>query len=226
MSKKHIWMIVALIGLYVAAQLVADVAATRMVELGKFVLPAGTFIFAITFTARDLIHKRLGKTWAIASIWIAAAANVLLSFYLMWVSNLPAPPFATQTEAWTEIFYLVPSITFGSILAELVSELVDTAVFSWWKRMVGGKHDWSWVLVSNAAGLPVDSVVFGLAAFVVLPRIFGTDPLPVMTALSLAFGQIMFKAIVAVVSMPMIYMVKPRDESAVLKDGAFSVSSK
>lgn len=210
LSKKSIWAIVTLVGLYVTCQLIADVAATRLVELGGVIMPAGTFIFALTFTVRDLVHKRLGTDWALAAIWVAAGANVLLSFYLLAMAYLPAPDFYGYTDAWSEIFHLVPAITFGSIIAELAGHLTDTYVFAWWRKVVKDRFDWSWVIVSNAAGIPVDSVVFGLTAFVLLPPLFGSEALPVDVALSLASGQILYKAVVAVVSAPTIYLVKSK----------------
>jgi uncharacterized PurR-regulated membrane protein YhhQ (DUF165 family) len=67
-------------------------------------------------------------------------------------------------------------------------------------------------VVTNAVSLPLDSVVFSIAAFTVLPMIFGGDILPINVALQLGLGQIIFKAIVAVVSIPTIYLVRDNPE--------------
>lgn len=217
LSKKSIWAIVTLVGLYVASQLIADVAATRLVELRGVIMPAGTLIFALTFTVRDLVHKRLGTEWALAAIWTAAGANVLLSFYLLGMAYLPAPDFYDYQDAWSEIFHLVPAITFGSIIAELAGHLTDTYVFAWWRKMVQDRFDWSWVIVSNAAGIPVDSIVFNLAAFVLLPPLFGSEALPIGVALGLSGGQMLYKAIVAILSAPTIYLVQSKYDQPIIE---------
>jgi uncharacterized integral membrane protein (TIGR00697 family) len=209
MSKKHIWIIVGLVGLYVAAQLIADVAATKLVEVGGVVMPAGTFVFAITFTLRDIIHKRLGRQWARASITMAALFNLLLAGYMAAVAQLPVPDFYPFGESWNAIFALVPAITLGSIAAEWVSQNVDTEVYHWWRGRFPDFPQWTRVAVSNAVALPVDSIVFTLLAFVLLPLIFGGQAMPLGVAVTrIISGQILFKVVVTVLSLPLIYTVK------------------
>ena len=217
MHRKHVWAIVALIGLYVAAQLIADVAATKFVEIGGVVMQAGTFVLALTFTLRDMVHKRLGKEWARAAIVIAAALNLLLSGYLWVAAQLPAPSFFGLSEAWGSIFALVPAIVLGSIAAELVSELIDTEVYHVWRSRFPDLPQWSRVLASNAVSIPVDSLVFSLLAFVVLPPLFGADTIPLFDALArVASGQVLYKVVVTLVSMPGIYLVKDEKLPALL----------
>jgi len=203
-----VWAIVFLVGAYVLAQAVADVGATKMVELWGIVLPAGSLMFAFTFTLRDLVHKRLGVRWARAAIAAAAMFNVVQSLYLAGMARLPAPLFFAQGEAWGQIFALIPSITLASIIAELVSELIDTEVYDFWRRKLAGLPQWTRVLASNAVSLPLDSLIFGILAFNLLPRVFGGDVTPVPVALQVVAGQIVWKAIVTVVSIPGIYLVR------------------
>lgn len=211
MTKKTLWVIVALIGSYVVAQAIADVAATKLVVLWGIVLPAGSIIFAATFTIRDLIHKRLGREWAIAAIVCAGIFNVVQATYLAWMAKLPSPPFYELHDAWSAIFALVPAITIASITAEVTSEWVDTMIYhGWWERFVkkGRLPQWTSVVASNFVSLPLDSFIFAMLAFVVLPKIFGGHALPVSAAWALVAGQIVWKAAVTVVSMPTIYLVK------------------
>jgi hypothetical protein len=123
------------------------------------------------------------------------------------MAKMPWPPFYKYGEAWTAIFAIVPAITVGSIIAEIVSELVDTEVYHFWRAKFANWPQWTRVLLSNAVSLPLDSLVFATLAFVVLPPIFGGHALPFSTALTLVGGQIIWKAVVTVVSMPGIYLV-------------------
>ena len=102
MNKKTIWTVVLLIGGYVVCQAIADVAATKLVQVGGMIIPAGTFVFTITFTLRDLIHKRLGKQWARTVIIAAGIFNLFMAGYLALMTFLPSlsmmkPNIFTQT---------------------------------------------------------------------------------------------------------------------------------
>ena len=148
MDKKNIWTIVALVGGYILCQAIADIGATKLVTVAGVALPAGTFIFAITFTLRDLIHKRLGKEWARAAIFCAGAFNIVQAFYLAGMARLPSPEYFGLAEAWGQIFAIVPAITLGSIVAELASELVDTEVYHVWRKRLPKLPQWTSVLLS------------------------------------------------------------------------------
>ena len=221
MTKTTIQAIVLLVGTYVMAQAIADIGATKLIEIGGVVMPGGTFIFALTFTLRDMIHKRLGREWARAAIGAAAALNVLLAVYLFFISRLPSPDFFALSDSWNAIFAIVPAITIGSIVAELASELTDTEVYHFWKTRFPAAPQWSRVLVSNAVSLPIDSIVFTLLAFVLLPPLFGAEAMPFGAAVTrIVSGQILYKAAVTVLSLPLIYTVedKPIQEAAIAAD--------
>ena len=208
MAKKNIWIIVSLVGIYIAAQLIADVGATKMVQIGTIVIPGGTLIFALTFTLRDLIHKKLGKEWATVSIVIAAVSNILLAVYLFGLTKLPSPVFFELEDEWNMIMAVVPAITIASIVAEIISELVDTEAYQFWWNKFPKYPQWSRVLFSNMISLPIDSIIFGALAFTILPPLFGGTSLPFGSAVMLAVqGQIVYKALITVISMPLIYTV-------------------
>lgn len=209
MNRNTIWAIVSIIGLYVACQLIADVSATKLVQVGGIVLPGGSIIFAVTFTLRDMIHKRLGKEWARAAIVMAAAFNVILAAYMALMARMNYPEFFALGDAWGSIFAIVPAITIGSIVAELVSETIDTEIYQLWKDKLKKLPQWTRVLASNAVSIPVDSLVFSMLAFVLLPGLFGAESIGFMDAMKGIFsGQVVYKAIVTILSLPMIYLVK------------------
>ena len=207
MKKNAIWSIVLLVGGYILCQAVADVGATKFVQIGNTVLPAGSLIFAVTFTLRDLLHKKLGREWARATIVCAGLFNIVQAAYLAGMAALPYPEFFQLGEAWSAVFAIVPSITVASIIAEVTSELVDTEIFHFWRTKVKKLPQWSAVLVSNMVSLPLDSFVFGTLAFVVLPGFLGGHAMPFLTAMILVGGQIVWKAVITVVSLPAIYLV-------------------
>lgn len=197
--RKTIWTIVILVAGYIMLQLVADVAAAKMVEVANFTMPAGTFVFALTFTWRDMLHKRLGKEWARAAIVTAAACNLFMVGYFMVAIELPYPVFWPNQTAFDATLGIVWKIALASIVAEVVSELVDTEVYHHLIDRIPERWQFGRVLGSNLISLPLDSLIFTVLAF--------SGNHTVTQLWNIAEGQIVFKAIVTLVSLPLIYTV-------------------
>ena len=75
---KTQWTIILTAG-YLFCQIVADITAVKLTGpiLGQFV-PAAVFIYAVTFTWRDMVHKQLGKQAAVTMGWVAGIALVFV----------------------------------------------------------------------------------------------------------------------------------------------------
>jgi uncharacterized integral membrane protein (TIGR00697 family) len=184
------------IGLYIACELIANVTAVKPVVLGGLVVPAGVFIYALTFTLLDLINERLGKRGTRQVIATAFCANLLLAAYAQLTVWWPAPAFFDGQASVARVLGATPRIVGASLAAYLVASLLDAEIFAWWRTRVGG-YRWVRVLVSNAVGTAVDSLVFVTLAF--------AGALPI---LPLVVGQYVVKMVVTVLSLPLIYAIR------------------
>jgi uncharacterized integral membrane protein (TIGR00697 family) len=193
---------VILSGLYLFFSLAGNIAATKVTYFGGLVMDAG-FIYSLTFTWRDLIHKQLGQKAAITTIWLSAAVNLLAALYFQLVVLLPA-----QTDwasaggqiAWEFLFSLQMRIVLASILTALIAELIDTKVYQLWTR--GGREKWpQWtrVFVSNSVSIPADSLMFPIIAFA---GVLGMEGLQQMV-----WTNIIVKALVTALVFWTIYLV-------------------
>jgi uncharacterized integral membrane protein (TIGR00697 family) len=185
-----------LISLYIACELIANITAGRPVQIAGFTAPGGVFIYALTFTLIDLLNERLGKTGARHVVLGALAANLLLAAYATVVLSLPAPAFFTTMAAFETVLGATPRIITASLIAYLISSMIDVEIFAFWKERIGG-YRWARVLASNAVSTGIDSLLFVALAF------FGTLPL-----LPLILGQYLIKMAVTVVSLPLIYATR------------------
>jgi uncharacterized integral membrane protein (TIGR00697 family) len=190
-----------LVGLYIACELIANVTASKPVDLGGIVVPAAIFIYTLTFTLIDLIHERFGKKEAQRVIGAAFLANLLLALYTQLCVILPAASFYQGQEAYAGVLGSTPRIVFASLAAYAVSSLLDTEIFSFWKTRVRGPK-WIRVLVSNALSTWVDSVIFITLAF------YGLMPVWVLIK-----GQYVVKMAITVASLPLIYFIRSREGS-------------
>ncbi|MDP1805335.1 MAG: VUT family protein, partial [Acidimicrobiales bacterium] len=81
---------IAAVGAYVGAQVIADVTSLKIGAVGGRAVDMGTFIYPITFTLRDVVHKALGKRAARTLVLTAAAVNVFMALYLQLAARAPS----------------------------------------------------------------------------------------------------------------------------------------
>jgi hypothetical protein len=199
---------IVVIGLYIAAQMLADVASLKIALVAGFSVDAGTFIYPLTFTLRDLVHKRLGIAAARITVILAAAINLFMAGFFQFAVRLPEDPQWGLGREFEAILGPVWRIVAASIAAEVLSELIDTEIYRWWVGRVTARFQWMRVLASNSLSIPVDSLIFCWGAF--------GGVLPAAVVWSIFFANVILKGLVTLASLPGIYLVKePQPERRV-----------
>lgn len=187
---------------YITAQMLADIASLQIVFVAGLSIDAGTFIYPLTFTLRDMVHKVAGIKIARMLILVAAGVNIFMALFFKFVALLP-PDLAVgpQTE-FGALLSPVWRIVVASIVAEVVAELIDTEGYRIWVEKVTRRYQWARVVFSNALSIPVDSFLFSFLAF------WGTMAPAVVV--SIFFSNMIIKGLTTLVSIPGIYLVKER----------------
>ena len=206
---------VAVVSAYVAAQMIADIASIKIgvVALplaGALAVDMGTFIYPITFTLRDVVHKLLGKRNAQALIVTAAVVNLGMVLYLMWAASVPSDPEAFGSAEFSAVFAPLWRIVVASIVAEVFSELTDTEIYHWFVTRVTTRMQWLRVLASNSVSVPIDNAIFALIAFAPV-TLLGTAGLPWAVVWEIFVFNLVVKYGVTLVSLPLIYIAPDRD---------------
>lgn len=192
MSKRALNLFIILSALYIAAEVVSNATAGRLVQFGPLVLPGAIFLYSLTFTLRDAIHTIGGWKVAKAMIWAGFLANGILAGYGLLVTTLPAPAFFDNLPYQT-VFGTTARVVAASLGAYLLSTYLDALIFERLKRSVVRR-----VLASNAVSVTIDSAVFVTLAFA------GTGaPL-----LNLILGQIIVKMLASTVLIPLVVWVR------------------
>jgi uncharacterized integral membrane protein (TIGR00697 family) len=198
-------MALIVIAAYIGAQLLADIASLKIGVVWGLAVDMGTFIYPITFTLRDVVHKTLGKRNTRVLIITAAGINLFMAAYLMWAASVPSDPQWGLGAEFSAILSPVWRIVIASIVAEVVSEMLDTEIYHLWVTRVTTRFQWLRVLVSNSVSVPVDNLIFAIGAFA------GVLPWDVVWQIFLV--NLIVKYAVTLVSLPLIYIVPVRDES-------------
>jgi uncharacterized integral membrane protein (TIGR00697 family) len=180
--------------------MLADITSLKIVMLAGFSVDAGTLIYPFTFTLRDMVHKVAGIKLARLLIFSAAVINLSMAGLFQVVALLPPDMQVGPQTEFSTVLAPVWRIVFASIVAEVVSELIDGEMYQAWINRVGQRLQWMRVLVSNSVSVPVDSALFCLIAF--------ASVLPGAVVLSIFFANVIVKGGVTLVSMPWIYLVR------------------
>lgn len=202
MTDRTLRTIVIVSVLYVSAQIFADITSLRILYIAGFSIDGGTLIYPFTFTLRDMVHKVAGASIARTIIFLAAGVNLLMAGLFWLVSALPADTFVGEQAEFGLVLAPVFRIVLASIVAEVVSELIDTEIYSLWVKRFKDQYQWGRVLASNAISVPIDSAIFVLIAFL--------GDLPAEVVFSIFLANIIVKGLVTVISIPGIYAVKDR----------------
>ena len=191
---------IIVIAVYIAAQLLSDIGSLKIALVAGFSVDAGTFIYPLTFTIRDLVHKQLGKAAARTVIILAAVINLFMVVFFQFAAWLPQDPSWGRGREFASVLGPVWRIVIASIIAEVISELIDTEVYHLWVTRITRKFQWARVLASNAVSTPIDSLIFCWGAFGLA--------LPASVVWSIFFANVIIKGLVTIISLPGIYLVK------------------
>jgi len=200
---------VVAIGAYAGAQVIAQVTSLKIGRVWGESVDMGTFVYPITFTLRDVVHKVAGRSAARTLILTCAGVNLFLAAYLGWTADVEIDPTWGLGAEYETILGPIWRIVLASLAAMVISELIDTEVYHLFVTRITRRFQWLRVLVSNAVSVPVDNLVFAIGAFAPI-TLLGTDGLPWATVWSIFWVNLWVKGLVSVVSVPLIYLSKDR----------------
>ena len=185
---------------FIALVIFSNIGSLRILLLAGLAVDGGTILYPLTFTARDLLHKKIGARLVRFVIVLAALINLALFAFVWLIAKLPP-----DLKVGAQLEYgmvLMPGIrlVLGSIIAMTVAELINTFFYTVVRRKYGKQHQWLRVLFSNGVAIPVDTILFLLIAF------WGFIPIAVIGEMFIA--NILVKYAVTLVSFGSIYLVK------------------
>ncbi len=165
-----------------------------------FEVSVGILPYPITFLITDLISEIYGRKKANQIV----TAGIFASFFSMGIvlvaEMAPAIPSSPIDDAiFTQVFALSPIAVLASMIAYLLAQYVDIALYHFWKRLTQGKHLWFRNNFSTFLSQFIDTftVVGLLCVFKVLPWdiFFG-----------LVVSGFLFKVLIAFLDTPLLYL--------------------
>ena len=157
--------------LYVVFQLVADVTAGKIIQLGIFTVSATALYFPFTYIFGDILTEVYGFAKARKVLWQVLGASVLAGIIYQVVVLLPAAPGFEGSDAYTRVLGAVPRILVGGWLAVFVGAYLNDVIMAKMKVLTNGKHFGARAILSTVVGEGANTSIFYMVAlFGILPH--------------------------------------------------------
>lgn len=229
--EARLW--VALAAVMITSAVVAELVSVKLFQvpfygiLGwdrQFTLTCGALLWPLVFLATDTINEFFGRRAVRFVTWLTMAM-IAWTFLVVTASiRIPAVGFSpVPDEPFALVFGQSAWIIVGSMLAFLVSQLVDVTVFHWIRRQLGGRHIWARATGSTIVSQLIDSFVVIYIAFW-LPGQIGGKGVDGMTALDISLSSFGYKVGVAVLLTPLVYATHWAVEQWLGKDVAHALA--
>lgn len=208
-SRKQLIFFI-LTGFFITNAIVAELIGGKLMEmpainLGLFTFPSvvlsvGVILWPVVFISTDLVNEYFGKP-AVRRLTLLTVAMIAMTFVVLYVaSSVPTwENSPVKSEQFDAVFRQSQWIIVGSIIAFAVSQLVDVAVFWFFRERTGGRQLWLRATGSTVVSQLIDTFVINFIAFVV-PGKMTFD-----TYLAVAGSAYVYKLIIAIVATPVIY---------------------
>ncbi len=169
-------------------------------EFGSVVMTAGVIAFPVTFIVTDLINEYYGKA-GIRFVTYIGVAMIVFEFGLIQIAMaVPAASFSPVSgAAFDEVFGASAWIIVGSIVAYLVGQLVDIALFHWLRDLTQGRMLWLRATGSTLGSQFLDTFVVLFVAF------YLSGQMTIQTVVAVTLFNYAYKFSVAVAVTPLIY---------------------
>ena len=200
-NKKDIVFLV-LAGFFITNAIVAELIGGKLVQFfGLFTQSIGIILWPVIFILTDLINEYFGKD-GVKKLTYITIALITFTFIILAVAlNLDATSFSPVTNAsFSAVFGQSQWIIVGSIIAFLLSQLVDVYLFWFFKNITGDKYLWLRATGSTMVSQLVDTFVVQYIAFVLPGKWAFGDFL-----VNASWGYL-FKLFIAVALIPFIYI--------------------
>lgn len=231
LKNKPTKLFIILTSFFVANALIAECIGTKLFSLEllvglepnpfsllgedglTYVLTCGVLLWPLEFVMTDIVNEYYGPKAVrrISYIAIALISYAFVMFYMaievpadqsFWVGSKKEQGVPNMQTAFSSIFGQGMWIIFGSLVAFLVSQLLDVWVFHKIKKVTGDKKVWLRATGSTLVSQLIDSFIVLYIAFH-----WGSD-WSIQRVLAIGLVNYSYKAVMALILTPVIYIAE------------------
>lgn len=162
-EKLNVFLALAVISAGVL--IISNIVAVKIWDFCGIPVDGGIAIFPLTYIIGDVVVELYGKKHANMVLYMGFILNILAVLIFLFVGNLPAYPGWENQDAWDKILGFAPRIVAGSLIAYIVSGLINNKIFVMIKKKTGEGKLWLRSIGSSAIAKIFDTVIFKTIAF-------------------------------------------------------------
>ena len=154
-----------LINLFVVTLIVSNLVAGKMVAIGDLRISGAQVLFPLTYIFGDIFTEVYGYSASRRAIWTGLIASMVMAVMGLIVVALPPAPEWHDQLAFEKVFYNVPRIIVGSLIAYWCGEFANAFVMAKLKLATQGRLLWVRTIGSTVVGQLVDTIIVMLFVF-------------------------------------------------------------
>lgn len=199
-SQKHTLLYPFICATFTVVIVLGNIVSVKIICcFENFKIPAGLVMFPLTFLMTDFVTELFGKRQAKAMVYIAFALSIFSFALFRLVISLPGHD-EQISSALESVLSYNGSFVISSLIAYLLSQLIDIHLFTCVRKLTGEKMLWLRNNVSTLVSQFVDTLV---VCFILFYWAMGMALGDVMT---IALHSYVYKAMVSVAFTPLFYL--------------------
>lgn len=200
-TSKRDLIFVILAGVFITNAVVAELIGGKLIQIYGYTFSLGILPWPIVFITTDLINEYFGHK-GVRKLTMITAVLICYAFLLLFLGmNIPAVDFSPVKDAeFNAVFGQSMWIIVGSVIAFIVSQLLDVFFFGEFKKRTGDKHIWLRATGSTMLSQLIDTFIVLSIAFYLPGKI---DAKQFWEMGSVGYAT---KLVVAVLLTPFIYL--------------------
>jgi uncharacterized integral membrane protein (TIGR00697 family) len=215
LNERRQWLFIALAGLFVTNAVTAELISNKLIQIpfesmffgrkvGPFITIIGILPWPVVFLLTDLLNEFYGQKAVRRLSWITAGL-IAYCFLIVGLSmaipahEIKGSKLATN-EAYNLVFGQAQAVIVGSIVAFLVSQILDAYLFDRIKQKTGNRFIWLRSTGSTLVSQLIDSYIVLYIGFV-LPGAMSFS-----TYMEVAPTNYVLKIGIAVLLTPLVYL--------------------
>jgi len=194
MVSKH-----TLVAVYASMLAIANVAAVKVVSINGWEFTAGVVPIAVAFLVSDVLVERHGEDTGHTAVWAGFSALLITIAVTQLVLYLPGE------SVVNDVFGASLAILLASLTTILLSQHTDVWLFAQLKERLPYRPTRN--IGSTVMSQGVDTTVFSLLAFAILPTIVGGTTLPLSVITTIIITEWLIKSGIAVMDTPVFILL-------------------
>jgi uncharacterized integral membrane protein (TIGR00697 family) len=169
LKSKKTTILILLSGFFITNTIVAEMIGSKLISFGgPFVNSVGLVLWPFVFILTDILNEYYGKEFVRKLTFITVGLISYIFFILFIALKIPAVDFSPTTDAsFNNVFGQSMFMIVASLIAFIVSQLIDSFVFWFVRKRTGNKSLWLRATASTLVSQLIDTFIVQIIAFVI-----------------------------------------------------------